>query len=186
MNDIDRHVSLWINGWPDSWSPFLTFFSIAREYWIVNVFFGVTIIGMLIRSPRSRAAILLALLALAMANGMTDLFKHGLPTHRPFQPEALGGLIHLRVGGTGSAGTASAHAANMVAIATVLTLQLGRWGWPWIGIALLTAVSRIYVGAHFTSQVLLGLVCGVTAGFTCVYAYRAMAKRKENPKKELP
>ena len=179
MNDFDRHLCLWINGWPDWFSPFLTFFSIAMEFIVVKLFFAALLVGMIIRSPRARAAALLALLAFAIANGLTDVFKHLMPMHRPFQPQALGDLIRMRVGTSLRMGTASAHAANMAALATVTTMLLGRWGWPWIAIALITGISRVYVGAHFPSQVLLGWTCGTVAGVLCVTAYRlATGKRK--------
>lgn len=182
MNDVDRHLCLWINGWPEWLSPFLTFFSDALHYVIVKVFFGAVLIAMLWRGPKSRVAAVFALLALGLANGMTDVFKHLLPMHRPFQLPPLDHLLTMRVGTSPSMGTASAHSANMAALATVTTLLLGRWGWPWIAVALLTGISRVYVGAHFPSQVLLGWLCGVTSGVICVSALRLYGRRHDAKK----
>lgn len=180
MNILDRHLCLWINGWPDWFSPFLTFFSIAMEFIVVKLFFATLLIGMIVRSSRARAAALLAVLACAIGNGLTDILKHAFPMHRPFQPQALGDLIITRVGTANSMGTASAHAANMAALAIVTTMLLGRWGWPWIGVALLTGISRVYVGAHFPSQVVLGWSCGTVAGLLCITGYR-LATRGGKP-----
>lgn len=178
MNDLDRHLCLWINGWPDWFSPFLTFFSIAMEYVQVKLFFAVLLIGMIVSSSRARVAALLAVLACGIGNGLTDILKHAFPMHRPFQPQALGELIVTRVGTANSMGTASAHAANMAALAMVTTMLLGRWGWPWIAIAVLTGFSRVYVGAHFPSQVLLGWTCGILAGLLCVGGYKFVTAGK--------
>ncbi|MHB8635019.1 MAG: phosphatase PAP2 family protein [Fimbriimonadaceae bacterium] len=178
MNNFDRHLCLWINGWPDWLSPLLTFFSVAMNYLVVKLAFASAFVAMLIRSPRARAAALVAFLAFLIANGSTDLFKHHLPMHRPFQPEALGDLIIMRVGKSDSMGTASAHAANMASLATVMTLMLGRWGWPWIAVAVITGISRVYVGAHFPSQVLLGWTCGFAAGMLTVAAYKIVTRTR--------
>jgi undecaprenyl-diphosphatase len=183
LNELDRHVCLWINGWPEWLSPFLTFFSIAMQYVVVKLFFAGLLIGMIARGGRARAAALLGFAAFLIANGLTDLLKHQFPMHRPFQHEALGSLIITRVGTAPSMGTASAHAANMAALATVTVLLLGRWGWPWIVIALVTGLSRVYVGAHFPSQVLMGWICGTAAGLICVGTYR-LATRGYEPKSE--
>lgn len=178
MNALDKHTCLWINGWPDALSPELTFFSDALHYLVVKLFFAVLLVWMLAWRPQTRVAALLALLALGMANGLTDVFKHALPMHRPFQLPDLGPLMRMRVGTSPSMGTASAHSANMAALATVMTLRLGKWGWPWIAIAVLTGVSRVYVGAHFPSQVLLGWACGVATGSLCVVVYRRFSRSR--------
>ena len=46
-----------------------------------------------------------------------------------------------------------------------MTLALGwRWGAPWIVVALLVGVSRVYVGVHFPSQVVFGWTLGIASG----------------------
>jgi len=44
---------------------------------------------------------------------------------------------------------------------------------------LLTGFSRIYVGVHYPSQVLLGWVCGTFSGFLVVHMGKAIAQRVE-------
>lgn len=172
MNGWDRATFLWINYWPEAWSPFLTFFSVSMNYVVVKVFFIFLILWYLFKGARWRAAALLSILSIGAANGLTDVLKHLVPMHRPFQPEALGSDVILRVGSSVSSGTASAHSANMAALAVVTTLLLGRWGWPWVFVAILTGISRVYVGAHFPSQVVLGWTCGSLMGWIVVTVYR--------------
>ncbi|HLK15741.1 MAG TPA: hypothetical protein VKT78_13140, partial [Fimbriimonadaceae bacterium] len=119
MNDLDRHLGLWINGWPDWFSPFLTFFSIAMEFVVVKACFAGAVIAMVIKGGRSRVTALLAVLSCAIADGLTNILKHQMSVHRPFQFPELAAHMTMRVGTTGSMGTASAHAANMAAVAVV-------------------------------------------------------------------
>ncbi len=147
-----------INAWPEAQAPFWRFFSEATTRLPVKVALLLIVAGMLWKGPRSRYAILIAIVAWPIANALCDVLKYGFQTPRPFQvlPDVL-----LRAGRSNSFGTASAHSANMACIATIITARLGRWGWIWIVVALLTGVSRIYVGVHFPTQVLLGWTVGI-------------------------
>jgi len=166
-----------INNWPDGQEVFWRFFSEATTRGPVRVVLILIVIGMLWRGPRSRWAILIAILAWPIANFLCDVLKYGFQSPRPFQvlPDVL-----MRAGKSDSFGTASAHSANMACIATILAGRLGRWGWVWITVALLTGISRIYVGVHFPSQVLLGWTVGLLVGL----AFLAGAQRI--PKLKIP
>ena len=59
----------------------------------------------------------------------------------------------------------SGHAANNLAVATVLLLFYPRRGWIYLPIALLIAYSRIYTGAHWPLDVLAGMALGVAGGW---------------------
>ena len=157
----DRVLLRWINGWPESFSPFLTAFSVASDWKGFRIAM-VLILVLLIALRHGRTA-LLSLLAFPIADGLCNLAKHAIPMPRPFQEISN---VTLRVGFSPSMGTASSHAANMAAVATVMTLGLGiRWGAPWIVVAILVGVSRVYVGAHYPSQVLFGWTIGIIVGF---------------------
>lgn len=171
MGGFDESLFRLINGWPEAWKPFFWFLSEATKQDWVRILLVLMVLGMLMRSPRSRAAIVLALLAWAVANGITEALKTGIPFERPCV--ALD-EVNLRVGKLTTYGTASSHAANMAAVAFALTARLGRWGWPWIPIAFLVGISRIYVGVHFPSQVVFGWICGAFAALLLVRMHRAI------------
>jgi undecaprenyl-diphosphatase len=181
VGDLNRHVFDAINGWPDSFTPFLPFFSIAMSYVWVKIVLGALLIGLAWRAGPTRRTAVQALIAFPIANGMTDLFKHYAGTPRPCSE-----LAHVAlhgIGCSGTMGTASAHSANMAAVAFVFVYHLRWWGSPWVLIAILTGLSRIYIGAHYPAQVLLGYTCGVAAAAAVTLGWsRFQAQR--NPASE--
>jgi undecaprenyl-diphosphatase len=176
-----------INKWPQDWNGFLTFFSIALSLPAVKIFFGLLIIGMLWRSQKTRKTVLLALVSIGIANTITNVAKEGFPMNRPFQDmgyvkeeaqfnDMFDHRVYLRVGHSNSKGTASAHSANMAALAFAFCYFLGWWGTPWIAVALLTGISRVYTGAHYPSQVLMGWACGIFAAFVVIKTWEAFVR----------
>ena len=124
--------------------------------------------GWLVWHFRGRAWRLLPLLgaAVALADSITSrLFKPFFGRLRPCHAPALAGRLHLPDGCGGPFGFLSSHAANSVALAVFLLLVLpaGRFRALKIGVflwAALLSYSRIYLGAHYPSDVLGGAAVG--------------------------
>ena len=178
MSQWDRNVFDWINHWPESYSGLFLFFSEAIKSPIVRLVLLALILGLVWAGGKWRRAALLSLVAWPLANGTTDVLKYAFQGIRPSvnYPDAIVRVHHLT-----SYGTASAHAANMAAIAFVFTACLGWWGSPWIVVALLTGLARIYVGVHYPSQVLLGWVVGTFCGLLVVNTWEAYSRRRSKP-----
>lgn len=70
----------------------------------------------------------------------------------------------------------SSHAANCFALAMVLALSYRR-GWVALPVALAVAVSRIYTGSHWPSDVLAGSMIGILCGWGAVWVSGALALR---------
>ncbi|MBX3119284.1 MAG: phosphatase PAP2 family protein [Fimbriimonadaceae bacterium] len=165
MRGLDITIFRWINGWPDSFNPFFHFLSEGNKMLGVRIFLLAVIITMLIVNKTTRKAALLALLGVLLANALTEGLKYGFQALRPCVELAD---VNIRVNKLTSFGTASSHAGNMMAVGFVFTYLLG-WRWsPWILLAILTGLSRIYIGVHYPSQVLLGWVCGAFCGLMLV------------------
>jgi len=164
------------NALPDSLGPFLRFFSEGINTWPVRVILGLFLLALVYKPGATRRAGVQSLIAFLIANGLTDLFKHLTPELRPCAE-----LANVATHGIGcnphSMGTASAHAANMAAVAFVFVYQLGWFGSPWIAIALITGVSRVYVAAHYPYQVLLGYLCGIAAAALVTMGWRRIGSR---------
>jgi undecaprenyl-diphosphatase len=177
---LNRSIFDWINHWPEGLAPTMKFFSEAATYGWFKALLGLMVLGMVIRGAKSRWTAVQALIAFPLANGLTDVFKHLLPENRPFVD--LPSSVILRIGHMPEAlqnpsfGTASAHSANMAAVAFVFTYRLGWWGAPWILVALVTGLSRIYNGVHYPYQVLLGWTCGVLMALLVTKTWDGVAK----------
>ena len=176
MGDINRQLFQAINGWPESFSPVMRFFSEATTFLWVKLVLAALVIALIVAGPRTRRAAVQALLGFLLANGLTDVFKHLLPTHRPFQ-EMPASDVFLRAGWSDSAGTASAHSANMAVVAFVFVYHLRWWGSPWVLIALITGLSRVYVGVHYPYQVALGWTCGILAGLIVTKGWELIQRK---------
>ena len=177
MRSADLFVFRAINNWPVSVEGFIRFFSEAMNFGWVKALLGLLVVWLIWQGGPGRVAAFSALLGFLIANGVTDLFKTLLPEHRPFQELAA---VHLRAGWSPSFGTASAHSANMAAVAFAFTAHLRRWGAFWIPVALLTGISRVYVGVHYPHQVLLGWACGIAAGALVFAGHNLIAKRSKS------
>jgi undecaprenyl-diphosphatase len=60
----------------------------------------------------------------------------------------------------------SGHAAGIFAFATFVAVHDRRWGAVALGLAVLVALSRVALGVHYPTDVLLGAAIGVVVGTT--------------------
>ena len=63
----------------------------------------------------------------------------------------------------------SNHAANMGAMATYFSVKYPKLRWSVIVFALIISYSRIYVGVHFLTDILAGLLLGFICGLLILY-----------------
>jgi len=130
------------------------------------------------RFPLRRA--MLGLLTVVLTFSGTDaissrLMKPGFERLRPSHEPRLDGLLTLHHHPDGSVyrggrfGFVSSHAANTFGLATcaVLLLGAGAWRWLWLWAALISW-SRVYLGVHYTGDVVCGALFGV--GFAAATA----------------
>ncbi|MBV6459187.1 MAG: hypothetical protein HONBIEJF_02330 [Fimbriimonadaceae bacterium] len=178
MQALDRAIFRWINQWSDWLAPIFRFFSEGNKWTSVRIALAALLIYLVWR-PATRAAAILAMLSWPVANACTDVLKAALPTYRPSDPRSGMSDIVFRVDPLDSFGTASAHSANMMAVAVVFLLLARPWGWPWLAVAILTGLSRIYVGVHFPFQVLFGWLVGGFCGWVLVQCFHAWKRLRE-------
>jgi undecaprenyl-diphosphatase len=107
----------------------------------------------------------LAVLAIALSDLGANLVKHLIQRIRPCH---LIADAHLLAGCTRSFAMPSNHAANMFALTGVLWLGLSAWRWPVLILAAGVGYSRVYLGVHYPTDVIVGAVWGATLGCTIV------------------
>lgn len=103
-------------------------------------------------------------------------FERPRPSHHP----ALEGMVHIVNGYRGGDyGFFSGHATNSFALATFLTVLLGKFYRvlpPLVFIwAALVSYSRIYLGVHFPGDILTGWIVGIIIGLIVGYAFLRLA-----------
>lgn len=120
-----------------------------------------------LRRHQRRKAAVLALMAVLTALGATTLPPLFYYRPRPFETHDVTLLLRSMP----QASFPSAHAAAASAIATALGLLPSAAGWAGWAVATVTATARVYVGVHYPSDVLAGLMIGW--GSAAVIRYNA-------------
>jgi undecaprenyl-diphosphatase len=184
MQQFDRAIFKWINGGSSSFENAMRFFSEGLDQTWMKILLILLLIAMICAGKDTRKGAICALIAFPIADGLTNILKHAIPLPRPCNDPNLMDMV-LRIGKTNSAGTASAHSANMMAAAICMMIALRGWGTPWLILALFVSVSRVYNGVHYPYQVLLGWLCGAFAAVLVCYVWQLIEKRRAKPEEIL-
>ncbi|MDI6782888.1 MAG: glycosyltransferase family 39 protein, partial [bacterium] len=167
LEHLDITLFQWINGylnhrWADAMMVYITQFSHFQILAVLTVF-GFLIFG----KKYEKVTILLLLLAVILSDTFGGFLKHLFSRLRP---EHILDNVRLLIESSYSYSFPSNHAANTAAVAAVLVLRYPKKkiiGLCAMVMALLVSYSRIYVGVHFPSDILLGWIVGICgAGLT--------------------
>ncbi|WP_268223197.1 phosphatase PAP2 family protein [Sinomicrobium oceani] len=178
--EYDHELFLFLNnlgseGWDGFWLIITNKFTSVPLY-LVLLFFCVKKLGW-----RMTLLVLAATgLMIAFTDQVANVFKYGFERLRPCHDPLLQGKMRIVKCG-GKFGYFSAHAGSTFAVATFFSLLLGRYYRSLTAIlvlwALVVSYSRIYLGVHFPTDVLTGMVVGVSAGFLFLVLLRWTSKK---------
>ncbi|MBC6699366.1 phosphatase PAP2 family protein [Hymenobacter puniceus] len=128
-----------------------------------------------------RAWLLLPLLgaSVALADGISSrLFKPYFARLRPCHDPDLSATLNLVNGCGGQFSFMSSHAANAFALTVFMALVLPRRfrvaKWLLLGWALVVSYSRLYLAAHFPSDVLAGALLGSLLAWGCATLFKRL------------
>ncbi len=167
--------------WAGSWADLAMAAASSWAFWWPFLVLGVLAL-LVFGGFRARAMLVAAGLAVGITDGIVvDSLKEIVGRPRPHEvlvgvrtldlakatPRFMALGKPLKVGWSRPDATAprgksfpSGHASNNFAIATVVTVFYRRWGWLAFLPAALVSYSRIYVGSHWPSDVLVSCILG--------------------------
>lgn len=85
--------------------------------------------------------------------------------------------VHLLVGCTDSYSFPSSHAVNNFAAAMFFTFFYRHLKWILFSVASLMALSRIFVGVHYPSDVVGGALIGLVIGYVLAISYNFVLEK---------
>jgi membrane-associated phospholipid phosphatase len=165
------------------WEPLTAFFLVASAWWVkwplIAVVGGC---GDLWKGRRLPAAALTALMAAGVAglavSGLKGLADRARP---PFADSAIAAVGAI----PDSSSFPSGHSATAFATAVAVGMLYPRLRIPLLTLAALVALSRVYLGVHYWSDVVAGSLLGVAIGLATVWLTRlgprvptALARRR--------
>jgi len=176
LYECDRELLLWLNG---SDSLFLDNLMLVLTSGLTWIPLYVSLLYLVVKNSETMNQIFLvvgcSLLCILLSDGITDFVVKPLvmrlrPSNDPLLKYAVTTVNDVR--GTGFS-FFSAHAANTFSIALflsmvvksrMLTITLVLW-------SLVNCYTRLYLGLHYPSDVLVGLLWGATVGLLAYTVY---------------
>ncbi len=157
------------------WEPLTAFFVLTSAWWVKwPVFAVVGAVGDAASRRRLPTAVSAALCAAASAGVAVTLVKEAVDRARP--PHVEMGLDPVGVI-PASASFPSGHSATAFATAVAVGLVYPRLRVPLLVLAALVALSRVYLGMHYATDVLVGTALGVAIGLATGWATLRVARR---------
>lgn len=174
LKELDRDLLLYLNSFH---TPFLD----PVMFWITKTLFWLPLYLFLLflTIKYFKKDWWIVIIGIALAILLTDRITSGFMKPfferlRPSREPSLQGLVHLvqdsagRFYTGGKFGFASSHAANTFATAMFFWLVFRhRYRWMWVLFVWATVMTytRIYLGAHYPGDILVGLLIGLACGW---------------------
>lgn len=179
LESIDRNIVMAINGWHTPFWDELMWVVSGKITWVPLY---IALIGLGFWKMDWKKATLYVL-CVVVAVGCTDLIcsgviKEAIQRYRPSHHALLTNRLHFYTDGSGFVykggqyGFVSSHAGNFFALAFTsgwILRPYFKWLLPFmLGLAIIISYSRIYLGVHYLSDIIGGMIIG-TAVSIIVY-----------------
>ncbi len=153
----------------DKVMPFIT----NLNNWIIA--YLILILGLIIYGGKQgRIAAILIILGIAINDQVcSNLFKDLIDRLRPCLTLSD---VHLLVNCGPGKSMPSSHAANNFNLAVILSYFFPRFRASFFTIASLVALSRVYVGVHYPSDIIVGAILGYLIAYLLIKIFQRTLK----------
>lgn len=175
METLDRRGVEWLSGlhWPVV-TPVMKGLTDAGAHGIVWIVIGV-VAAVWLRRP---LALLLLVAAIEAASVADNVLKAAIGRKRPPLSDPR---VHPLIPLPHDPSMPSGHAMMAFSGAVVLGAVVPRLRWPLLVLAAGVALSRVYLGVHYPSDVLVGALLGAAIGAAAVWVLRRLERRRQAP-----
>ena len=173
---LDLSVMQWVNVTCSNWvfdmtMPWLTHFGSKTM--------GFLLVFILFVSTKSGRATFFYMVSFGVTAIISEAFKYGIERDRPFAIHDVILRISSEEASRLNPSFPSAHTAIALMIATMLSYRYGRYRFLWYSIAGLVGLSRVYLGVHYPSDVIVGAAIGYGVTKTTILASEGGDERRE-------
>jgi len=106
---------------------------------------------------------------------IVEIIRYFLPRSRPF----VDNLVNLLINYPKEPSFPSGHAAFYFAISTVVYFYNKKAGLLFFLASLLIVISRVFIGIHWPSDILVGALIGIFSGLLIILAFRKFSSTAE-------
>ena len=165
INYLDKEITLFINSLSgDTLDIFMIFFS--NKYVWIPLYLFIIYKLYLSNNKRYLVHVSVCIIAVLISDFITSsLMKPFFERLRPCHIKDLQGVIDIVSGCGGKFGFASSHASSTFSLATIVFLisdKKVKYLFFW---SLVIGYSRIYLGVHFFSDVIVGFIVGALTSY---------------------
>ncbi len=149
----------------------------AAMLWLSN--WGIIIPILCVLLTRDRKVIAGAILSFLITYGVTDVLKLAVMRPRPF----IAGDAQLIGAPAEGWSFPSKHSSLSFSLATSALLGRRVLGWVALVFAALVAYSRVYLGVHYLSDVIIGALLGSGIAYCVHYVMQRLEQHKRSKKR---
>lgn len=180
--ETDRQLFIFLNSLGDPAYDTLWMYITKQVYWTPFFLFLAYLLQRKIGWKNLGILLLFIALILFCCNESVEFCKATVKRLRPINAPDLKGIVRTGPYNSDTFSFFSGHAANSMASMTFIFLVLRKYyqyAFLIFLYPLIFAYSRIYLGAHYPSDILTGYAFGATYGFIFFKGYQYLQKRRE-------